>query len=113
MIRLGIVGYGNLARGAECAIAQNADMALAAVFTRRAPDTVKILTPEIPVLPMAELEKWQEKLDVLLLCGGSATDLPVQTPKYAALRSTLGSTFKQEASGSDKRYSFRLFSVYA
>ena len=83
MIKIGIVGYGNLARGAECAIAQNADMALAAVFTRRAPDTVKILTPEIPVLPMAELEKWQEKLDVLLLCGGSATDLPTMTPTLA------------------------------
>ncbi len=83
MMQIGIVGYGNLARGAECAIRQNADMTLAAVFTRRAPETVKILTPEVPVLPMAELEHWQGRLDVLLLCGGSATDLPTMTPELA------------------------------
>lgn len=83
MIRLGIVGYGNLARGAECAVRQNADMTLAAVFTRRAPETVKILTPEVPVLPMTELEARQGQLDVLLLCGGSATDLPEMTPELA------------------------------
>ena len=83
MIRIGIVGYGNLARGAECAIRQNSDMTLAAVFTRRAPEAVKILSPDVPVLPMAELEAWQKKLDVLLLCGGSATDLPEMTPALA------------------------------
>lgn len=83
MIRLGIVGYGNLARGVECAIRQNPDMALAAVFTRRAPETVKILTPDVPVLPVSEAPSWKNKIDVLLLCGGSAKDLPQMTPEFA------------------------------
>ena len=83
MIRIGIVGYGNLAKGAECAIAQNPDMKLAAVFTRRDPASVKILTPNVPVLPMAETENWKDQIDVMLLCGGSATDLPEMTPAMA------------------------------
>jgi len=83
MIRIGIVGYGNLAKGAECAIRQNPDMALAAVFTRRSPETVHILTPHVPVVSLSEIENWKDRLDILLLCGGSATDLPVMTPRLA------------------------------
>lgn len=83
MIRLGIVGYGNLARGVECAIRQNPDMTLAAVFTRRTPDSVKILTPDVPVLPVSEAVQWKDRIDVMLLCGGSAKDLPQMTPEFA------------------------------
>ena len=83
MIKLGIVGYGNLARGAECAIRQNPDMELCAVFTRRDPPSVAILTPGVPVLPMDSLGEWKGRIDVLLLCGGSATDLPKMTPALA------------------------------
>ena len=82
-IRVGILGYGNLGRGVECAIRQNPDMELKAVFTRRAPETVKILTEGIPVYHVDEAEAKKDEIDVLILCGGSATDLPVQTPKYA------------------------------
>ena len=84
-IRIGILGYGNLGRGVECALRQNPDMELAAVFTRRDPQSVKILTPDVPVFPVEKLEQFAGKIDVLILCGGSATDLPVQTPHYAAL----------------------------
>ena len=84
MIKIGIVGYGNLGRGAECAIRQNPDMELKAVFTRRAPETLKILTPGVPVVSMDEILNWADRIDVLILCGGSATDLPVQTPALAA-----------------------------
>ena len=82
-IRVGIMGYGNLSRGVESAIRQNEDMELAAVFTRRDPGSVTIRTQGVPVLAEAELLSWKDKLDVLVLGGGSATDLPVQTPKYA------------------------------
>ena len=83
MIRIGIVGYGNLARGVECAIRQNPDMCLAAVFTRRDPSSVKILTPEVPVVSLSETENWKDKIDLMILCGGSATDLPKMTPALA------------------------------
>ena len=83
MTRIGIVGYGNLAKGAECAIRQNADMELVAVFTRRNPDAVKIQTPNVPVVAMEEISRWKDRVDVLLLCGGSATDLPEMTPALA------------------------------
>lgn len=83
MIRIGIVGYGNLAKGVECAVRQNPDMTLAAVFTRRDPGSVQILTPGVPVLPVAETPKWKDRIDVMLLCGGSATDLPEMTPGFA------------------------------
>ncbi|MBQ8239110.1 MAG: diaminopimelate dehydrogenase [Oscillospiraceae bacterium] len=83
MVNIGIVGYGNLARGVECAIRQNPDMNLCAVFTRRDPACVKILTPDVPVLPLAETANWKEKIDVMILCGGSATDLPRMTPILA------------------------------
>lgn len=84
-MKIGIMGYGNLGRGVECAIQENPDMELAAVFTRRAPGKVRILTENVPVLPAEEAVHWQDKIDVLILCGGSATDLPVQTPLYAEL----------------------------
>lgn len=82
-IRIGILGYGNLGRGVECAIRQNPDMELAAVFTRRAPETVKILTEGVKVYHVDEAEKMKDEIDVLILCGGSATDLPEQTPEFA------------------------------
>ena len=82
-IRIGILGYGNLGRGVECAIKHNPDMELKAVFTRRDPSTVKILTETAKVCHVDEAENMKEEIDVLILCGGSATDLPVQTPKYA------------------------------
>ena len=83
MIRLGIVGYGNLAKGVECAVRQNPDMCLAAVFTRRDPASVKVRTPGVPVLPVEEAAAWKDKIDVMILCGGSATDLPEMTPAFA------------------------------
>lgn len=82
-IRIGILGYGNLGRGVECAIKQNKDMELVAVFTRRNPDTVNILTEGVKVYTVDELLDKKEEIDVLILCGGSATDLPKQTPEYA------------------------------
>ena len=82
-IRIGILGYGNLGRGVECAIKHNPDMELVAVFTRRDPASVKILTDSAAVYHVDEAEKMKDKIDVMILCGGSATDLPVQTPKYA------------------------------
>lgn len=84
-IRIGILGYGNLGRGVECAVRQNPDMELKAVFTRREPDGVKILTESAKVCHVNEAGNWKDDLDVLILCGGSATDLPVQTPEYAKL----------------------------
>ena len=83
MIRIGIVGYGNLAKGVECAIRQNLDMELVAVFTRRDPKTVKIRTENVPVLSMDDVDAWTDKIDVMILCGGSATDLPTMTPNMA------------------------------
>ena len=83
MINIGIVGYGNLAKGVECAITQNPDMKLAAVFTRRDPAGVTIKTPGVPVLSTAECENWKDQIDVMILCGGSATDLPTMTPAFA------------------------------
>ena len=84
-IRIGIIGYGNLGRGVECALRQNADMELKAVFTRRNPENVKILTAGAVVRHTDDIEAWKNEIDVMILCGGSATDLPVQTPKYAKL----------------------------
>lgn len=81
-IRIGILGYGNLGRGVECAVRQNADMELAAVFTRRNPDTVSILTDSATVCNIADAAAWKDRIDVMIICGGSATDLPVQTPEY-------------------------------
>lgn len=82
-IRIGIMGYGNLGRGIECAIKQNDDLELVAVFTRRDPSTVKILTDGVPVYNAEDAIAHKDEIDVLILCGGSATDLPEQTPKFA------------------------------
>ena len=82
-MKIGIMGYGNLGRGIECAIKQNPDMELAAVFSRRDPSTVKILTEGVKVYSVDDAVKMKDEIDVLILCGGSATDLPVQTPEYA------------------------------
>ena len=83
MIRVGIFGYGNLGRGVESAIRQNKDMELVAVFTRRSPESVKIRTQGVAVCHVDELLSYKDKIDVMILCGGSATDLPVQTPALA------------------------------
>lgn len=82
-IRIGIAGYGNLGKGVELAIRQNDDMELVGVFTRRAPETVKLLTAGIPVFPIADIVSHKNDVDVLIICGGSATDLPEQTPALA------------------------------
>lgn len=82
-IKIGILGYGNLGKGVECAIKHNPDMELAAVFTRRNPDSIQILTPGAGVYSAEEAISMKDKIDVLILCGGSATDLPVQTPEFA------------------------------
>jgi len=84
-IRIGILGYGNLGRGVECAIRQNPDMELKAVFTRRDPRNVEILTDSARVISVREIKEWKDRIDVLILCGGSATDLPKQTPEYAEM----------------------------
>ena len=90
-IRIGILGYGNLGKGVESAIAQNDDMELKAVFTRRNPENVKVRTEGVKVLQADELSHMQDELDVLILCGGSATDLPVQTPQYASMYNVVDS----------------------
>ena len=90
-IKIGILGYGNLGRGVECAIKQNDDMSLAAVFTRRDPATVNILTEGVPVCRIEDAAEWKDKIDVLILCGGSATDLPEQTPQFARMFNVIDS----------------------
>ena len=85
MIRLGIIGYGNLGRGVEMNAAKASDMELVAVFTRRDPATVKLHDSSIPVVSVNEVADWTDKIDVMILRGGSATDLPKQTPEYAKL----------------------------
>ena len=82
-IRIGIMGYGNLGRGIECAIKQNSDLELVAVFTRRNPESVQILTENVNVYSVEDAVKMKDNIDVLILCGGSATDLPEQTKEYA------------------------------
>lgn len=84
-IRIGILGYGNLGRGVEAAILQNKDVELAAIFTRRNPEDLTVRTPDVPVYAASSLPQMQDKIDVLILCGGSATDLPGQTPEYAKM----------------------------
>ena len=89
-IRIGIFGYGNLGRGVECAIRQNPDMELVAVFTRRNPETVKTVTGAA-VYHADLVTEMKDKIDVMILCGGSATDLPVQTPALANLFNVIDS----------------------
>ena len=83
--RIAILGYGNLGRGVEAAVAQNDDLELVAVFTRRDPADLALRTPGVPVLSVDSALEHRDEIDVLILCGGSATDLPVQTPEYAAV----------------------------
>ena len=90
-MKIGILGYGNLGRGVECAIKDNPDTQLVAVFTRRDPSKVKIQTPNVPVLNVADAKDWVGKIDVMILCGGSATDLPTQTPEYAKMFNVIDS----------------------
>lgn len=89
-IRIGIVGYGNLGRGAELAIQQQPDMELVAVFTRRDPASVKVATG-VPVFHVDDAKDYQDNIDVMILCGGSATDLPEQTPYFAQMFNTVDS----------------------
>ena len=81
--RIGILGYGNLGRGVELAVSKTSDMELAAVFTRRDPSSLTIAS-SVPVVSVNDIGKWTDKIDVLILCGGSATDLPKQTPAFAS-----------------------------
>ena len=90
-VRVGIVGYGNVGRGVEVALGQNEDMELVAVFTRRPVENVKIATPSAKVVHMDELEGYKGAIDVMILCGGSATDLPVQGPEMASMFNTIDS----------------------
>ena len=83
-IRIGILGYGNLGKGIEAGIKYNSDMELVAIFTRRNPEDLKTQT-NTKVVSIDDIEKWKDKVDVMILCGGSATDLPVQSPKYASM----------------------------
>ncbi|VEF48601.1 Meso-diaminopimelate D-dehydrogenase [Bacillus freudenreichii] len=90
-IRIGINGYGNLGRGVESAIKQNKDMELIAIFSRRDPKSVETLDPSVKVLHISEAEKYKDEIDVMILCGGSATDLPEQGPVFAKLFNTIDS----------------------
>ena len=89
-MKLAILGYGNLGRGVEEAVKQNSDMELCAIFTRRNPETVKV-NSNTPVISIDKIADYKDKIDVLILCGGSATDLPEQTPKYAKLFNVIDS----------------------
>ncbi len=91
MIRVGIFGYGNLGKGVECAVSRNKDMELVGVFTRRDPSAVKVVTEGVKVYKEESLADMKDQIDVLILCGGSATDLPKQTPKYAAMYNVVDS----------------------
>ena len=90
-IRIGIVGYGNIGRGVELAVARNEDMELKAVFTRRDPSSVKIHTKGAAVKHMDDMLSMKDEIDVMMLCGGSATDLPVMGPQIAADFNTIDS----------------------
>ncbi|GFI49708.1 meso-diaminopimelate D-dehydrogenase [Lachnospiraceae bacterium] len=90
-IRIGIAGYGNIGRGVELAIARNEDMELKAVFTRRDPSSVKIHTENAAVMHMDDMLSMKDEIDIMMLCGGSATDLPVLGPKIAADFNTIDS----------------------
>ncbi len=83
MIRIGIVGYGNLGRGVEAAVRYCEDMALVAVFTRRNPASVTVQSENLPVVAYSEMTAWKDRIDVMILCGGSATDLPWMTAELA------------------------------
>lgn len=90
-IKIGIVGYGNLGRGTEAAIEQNQDMELVAVFSRRDPKDVHVKNPQVKVVHISDAESYVNDIDVMILCGGSATDLPEQGPAFAKLFNTIDS----------------------
>src|SRR6185437_10138477 len=90
-IRIGIAGYGNLGRGVEAAIAQNKDMELVGVFSRRNPEDVKLLSDNVPVHKMDDIQNFTDAIDVLVLCGGSKNDLPEQGPALSAMFNTVDS----------------------
>ncbi len=90
-IQVGIIGYGNIGRGVELALLQNGDMELAGIFTRRDPATITPLTPGVKVYSIADAEQFQGAIDVMILCGGSATDLPEQGPYFAKMFNTIDS----------------------
>lgn len=90
-IKIGIYGYGNLGKGVETAIYNNDDIELVGVFTRRDPNTLKTLHPETKVFSVDDVKDMQDKIDIMILCGGSATDLPKQTPEIAKLFNTIDS----------------------
>ncbi|MEG2670174.1 MAG: diaminopimelate dehydrogenase, partial [Oscillospiraceae bacterium] len=90
-IKIGILGYGNLGRGVECAIKQNPDMKLVGVFTRRNPHDVKVLTDGVKAYSINDAKTMKDEIDVMILCGGSATDLPVQTPEFAKMFNVIDS----------------------
>lgn len=82
-MNIAIYGYGNLGRGVEDSIKRNPDMRLVAVFTRRSPESLTIATEGVPVVSTKDINEWKDKIDVLIICGGSATDLPEMTPTLA------------------------------
>ncbi len=90
-IRVAIAGYGNLGRGVEAALAQNPDMRLVGVFSRRDPVSVSLLDSSVPVYAMADIEQYQDEVDVMILCGGSKSDLPEQGPYLAQFFNTVDS----------------------
>ncbi|MBQ6387513.1 MAG: diaminopimelate dehydrogenase [Ruminococcus sp.] len=91
MIKIGILGYGNLGKGVEAAVKKNSDMTLTAVYTRRDPASLTIQTENVPVKSTADLDTGKEDIDVLVICGGSATDLPEMTPRYATMYNVIDS----------------------
>ncbi len=90
-IRIGITGYGNIGRGVEAAVLRNQDMELKAVFTRRSPETVQTVCEKVPVMHMNDLMSMKDEIDVMILCGGSATDLPEMGPEVAKHFTTIDS----------------------
>ena len=90
-IRVAIAGYGNLGRGVESALAQSPDMRLVGVFSRRDPASVTLLDSSVPVHAMSTIEQYQDEVDVMILCGGSKTDLPEQGPYLAQFFNTVDS----------------------
>lgn len=90
-IRIGIVGYGNLGKGTVEALKHCPDMELVAIFTRRAPESLSVNEPNVEVVHIDQAEQYKDKIDVMILCGGSATDLPVQTPQFAKMFNTVDS----------------------
>lgn len=84
-VKIGIIGYGNIGKGVEAAIRQSSDTELVAVFTRRNPESVVLKTPGVKVVEIKDAEKYKNDIDVMILCGGSATDLPEQGPEFAAM----------------------------